>query len=490
MAGFLFAVGLYGCDAGGGREPCPEGMWLGEAELGTVCEPWTTCEPGEYTSEVGTSLEDRRCAACSPGEYSASTNAVACLVWQVCPTGLIEGTPGTTTADRSCVSSDWTRQFGSTGSDGAWAVGVHVDGSVVVAGYTTGSIEGAGAGGFDGFVRKYGATGALLWTRQLGTAGDEAATAISVDSVGAVVVAGYTTGAVEGASAGGLDAYVRKYDADGALLWTRQFGTVAAELAYSVAIDGQDNIIVTGYTEGGLEGASLGGRDAYVRKYDSAGAVLWTRQFGTALMDTAHSVAVDDEGAVIVVGDTFGQLDGTASGNQDAYVRKYDATGVVLWTRQFGTMGVDAANGVGVDGAGDVIVAGETSGALEGAGVGRSDAYVRKYGTAGDVLWTRQFGTTDDDYGSACAVDAAGNVVVVGDTFGALERPNIGIDATDVYVRMYDSSGDLLWTRQGGGQADEDATSVRAVGRNVYVVEAQPASSEAPAPVAMMPTSG
>src|SRR5206468_278053 len=113
------------------------------------------------------------------------------------------------------------------------------------------------------------------------------------------------------------------------------------------------------------------------------GDIDWLRQFGSYSnpgpgQDPARSVVAD--GNVYVVGDIpFAALPGqTSAGDADAYVRKYDASGTELWTRQFGTADDDLANGIAVDGSG-VYVTGYTTGALPGqTNAGLDDAYVRK----------------------------------------------------------------------------------------------------------------
>src|SRR3989338_2968921 len=78
----------------------------------------------------------------------------------------------------------------------------------------------------------------LQWLRQFGSAGPAFDQAQAVDSDGSLYVAGHTDGTFPGeAAAGGFDAFVRKHDPDGALLWTRQFGTSATELVFCVAAD-------------------------------------------------------------------------------------------------------------------------------------------------------------------------------------------------------------------------------------------------------------
>ena len=108
----------------------------------------------------------------------------------------------------------------------------------------------------------------------------------------------------------------------------------------------------------------------------------------------------------------------------------------VAWTQQFGTSGSDDARSVAVDASGTIVVAGGTSGALGGTTAGLNDAFVRKYAADGNtVLWTQQFGSSTYDYAKSVAVDASGNVVVVGYTYGALVGTNAGL--TDAFVRKY-----------------------------------------------------
>ena len=329
----------------------------------------------------------------------------------------------------------WTRQFGTGSGDSAAGVAVDGSGNVVVAGWTLGSLDGVIAGNSDAFVRKFDAAGTVVWARQFGTSGYEVATGLVVDGSANVVVAGYTSGSLEGVSAGMYDAFVRSFDEAGNVIWTRQFGTSMSEFATSVAVDDSGSVVVVGWTYGSLEGVSAGGIDAFARKFDAAGSVVWTRQFGTSSHDYAQGVAVDDSANVVVVGMTGGSLEGVSAGGVDAFVRKFDAAGNVLWTRQFGASSNDRALGVAVDGSGNVVVVGETVGSLEGVSAGGVDAFVRKFDAAGNVVWTRQFGTSSDEHAWGVAVDGSGNAVVVGETGGSLEGVSAG--GRDAFVRKY-----------------------------------------------------
>jgi hypothetical protein len=142
-----------------------------------------------------------------------------------------------------------------------------------------------------------------------------------------------------------------------------------------------------------------------VIKYDSAGDLAWTRQFGTVEHDRNSAVALDTDGSIYVVGETNGTLPSQVSaGGTDGYLRKYDAAGSELWTRQFGTTGVDLARGVAADLAGNVYVAGRTTAVFSGQSTaGGGDATVLSFDSEGNRRWTRQFGTT----GADSAVDIA-----------------------------------------------------------------------------------
>jgi len=318
----------------------------------------------------------------------------------------------------------WTRQFGTSGDDAATVVGSLAvdDRNVYVGGLVSGALTGQSyAGDWDAFVRRYDPAGQEVWTRQFGTAGPDAIQGISANR-GLVYVGGFTSGALPGQThAGGADAFVRMYDENGDEVWTRQFGTEGTDYVWSVAA-GDDGVYAVGQTDGALPGqTSAGGTDAFIRKYGPGGDDLWTRQFGTSKSDALHGVAVHGE-AVFAAGEVQGTLpDQTSAGGFDAFVQKYDSTGETAWTRQFGTTGRDNIWGVEAAETG-VFVVGFVGGALPGqtfAGV--VDAFVRWYGDDGSVGFTFQFGTPGPDIANDVAFeDSEEGLYVAGATSGPL----------------------------------------------------------------------
>jgi hypothetical protein len=363
----------------------------------------------------------------------------------------------------------WTSQFGSSSNDYAFGVVVDTSGAVYVAGFTLGSLPGQSSlGGFDAYIRKYNSFGGIVWTRQFGSSSNDFGIAVAVDTTGMAYVVGDTYGSMPGQVhvGAGANAYVRKYDSFGYDLWTHQLEN---SYAYGVAVEASGEVNVAGF--GNLTGQpSAGGTDAFVRKYEPSGNTLWTRQFGSSSDELVKGMAVDSSGAVYVVGYSTGTLEGEANaGGSDAFVCKYDRLGNVAWTRQFGTNLPDIANGVAVDVSGSVYVVGATYGTLPGQAITNSiDPYVRKYDSLGTLVWTRQLGSSQVDGASGVAVDPAGAIyVVVGDNFGYLGQSR---GSQYVFLRKYDSLGNAAWTRRFGGRVDDRiaATAVDATGA-VYV---------------------
>jgi hypothetical protein len=197
--------------------------------------------------------------------------------------------------------------------------------AVYVAGHTQGSFPGfTNAGGLDSFVARFTLDGDLEWVTQFGTPGDDFAWAVGVTG-STVFVAGHTNGAFPGAlSEGDFDGFVAALGTDGQPKWIRQFGTSACEMLFSLATD-RKGAVVVGQT-GGLP-VTCGGTDAqaFARRYDVEGNVDWTMEFGTPSADNLAAVALK-RNHVYFAGITEGDLGGPNEGGQDAFVMRVRET--------------------------------------------------------------------------------------------------------------------------------------------------------------------
>lgn len=338
--------------------------------------------------------------------------------------------------------------FGSSGYDTASALARHSTG-VYAVGYTDGNLQGTPKGSYDAFIRKYDTGGAVLWGKQFGTPNYDYAAGVASDGSNNAYVVGETYGSLAG-SRGGSDIFLRKYNASGGVVWTKQFGTPDYDSAGDVAVYGS-NVYVAGYTPGNLAG-SKGSYDAFIRKYSSSGSVLWTRQFGTSAEDLAMDVAVDGSGNLYVVGYTYGSLGGTNGGEADMFIRKYTASGSVSWTKQLHYSLGDYAYGVAVSGSSVYLV-----GHFYFNAASSTDADVRivKYSTSGSQLWNTSYGPSTNEYVSDVTADSSG-VTFAGSTDGSIGGANQG--GSDGFVVKFNGSGSSVWAKQ-QGTSEHDSTN-------------------------------
>jgi hypothetical protein len=350
---------------------------------------------------------------------------------------------------------EWVRQFGTERRDEAQAIAKGPSG-VFVTGNTVGIFPGESGelNDIQIFLSRYDEQGNALWTRQFGSAAVERddGTGVATDQTGVYVV-GWTDGALSGqTSAGSTDAFIRKYDFNGNVLWTRQFGTPEQDQALGVATDGT-GVYVTGRTQGNIvPGSQVGNSDdAFLRRYDANGTLVWTRQFGDRDGQVAYGVATDSTG-IYVAGTTVGTDLGEPIGGRDGFLRKFDSSGNVLWTRQFGTNSTDDVWAVAA-GASGVYVAGDTVATFPGQTKvgGLYDAYVMKFDVSGTQQWVREFGSILDDWIYGLAVGAAS--VVVGGYAGET-IPGAPPATGPMLIRLYDVDGNVQDTIQVGDGSD------------------------------------
>jgi hypothetical protein len=360
---------------------------------------------------------------------------------------------------------DWLVQSGTSGRENGYGVSADGLGNVYMAGYTTGSLAAPNAGAEDVFLSKYDSSGVLDWTRQIGVASVDESFAVKADGLGNIYITG-VTGNLVGPPAGSNDGFLIKYDSTGTQQWARQLGTANIDQGRGVSVDGLGNVYISGYTTGSLAGPNAGGRDAFVRKYDSNGTAQWTRQFGTGQHDFSTGVSADTLGNVYLSGYTGGTLGGgPALASTDAFLVKYDATGSLQWTRQLGAA-ADEERGyaVDVDGTGNVYLSGMTSGNLGGTNQGFGDIFLTKYDSAGSQLWISQIGGTSYEEAVSVSFDGSNGVYVGGETLGDLFGSNPFSAMPDAIVAKFTDTGSFVWGEQISTSDADSFSSVSADG--------------------------
>lgn len=345
---------------------------------------------------------------------------------------------------------DWIHQYGSSASDEVSSISADSLGNVFIAGETEGNIGGPYLGGRDAFLIKYDSSGNFAWARKFGTQGLDSAEGCSADGLGNVYIAGIAPRNLT--TNGSHNAFVTKYNGAGDLLWYRQLGVEnTGAFAQGVAADRLGNVFVTGSGDVGPPAAGFG--DAFLAKYSGSGDLQWSRQFNTGY-DNAYGVTADALGNAYVAGSTVERLDGPHGLVTNIALTKYDPNGNQLWTRQFGSNQDDFGLAVAADSLGNTYVTGVTNAKIDGLQIkGPTDAFLAKFDSAGNRVWTRLFGGTGDDRATSVSVDDFGNVFVSGTGSGDLTAP--ASSRNDALAAQFDSDGNLLKVWQFGNTTVE-----------------------------------
>lgn len=364
----------------------------------------------------------------------------------------------------------WTRQFGDVSGQSGLALAVDTGGSVVVSGGFSGTLDfGNGfsrtsAGLSDAFIVKLDPSGKYLWSVTTGSAGVDLGKGVSTDSAGNVFATGQFTGTVNGfgngpmTSAGGSDAYLVRFNANGNALWTKHFGDASNQYGIEVAADKSGNVALVGYFLGEVDFGggplvSAGGIDMFVAKFDSMGGHLWSKSFGGANDQSASAVGVDADGNIIVVGSFAGVVDfgggpRTSAGGEDLFMVKFDPQGNHLWSKSFGDASDQGAGRVAVDGTGGIAVFASGDGTIDfgggpltsaGGPMGGGDIFVAKFDSSGKHLWSRRFGDGQVQSSAGIAVGGSGDVVLTGDFGGLLDfrggsGPLMNVGGDDIFL--------------------------------------------------------
>ena len=339
-------------------------------------------------------------------------------------------------------------QFGTPLDDRATSIalgGSPARTHLYVGGWTDGRLGGSRLAGRDAFLGRFDQTSSLVWIRQFGTDGRDEATSVAAADRGAYV-GGTTTALGAGDRRGGEDGFVRRYASDGTLAWTRTLGTGRDDVVLGIAAD-DEGVYVAGATRGSLSAPSAGGWDAFLRRYDQSGKLVWERQFGTPEADRATAAAVST-GGVSVAGETGGALGASSKGGMDAFLRAYSSGGAPRWTRQIGTPEVDRGTSVTALGTG-IGLSGTTGGSLPGqTNAGGVDGFSRTFTSDGAAVFTDQFGSAGNE--SVTTQSLGFGLQVAGWTNGTFLGQTAG-GGLDLFSRnVDDSTGDELWTEQSG----------------------------------------
>ncbi|MGK5094554.1 SBBP repeat-containing protein [Deltaproteobacteria bacterium TL4] len=341
----------------------------------------------------------------------------------------------------------WETQWGTDDLDEGFKVSVDQQENVYVTGISGGDLDGLkNQGNNDVFLAKYDGSGQKLWTHLIGSPYLEDVSGMAIDSSGNVYLTGETWGNFENQSNQGLsDAYLVKFNSNGAILWTQMIATTLDDTGNGITVDHLGNIYVSGYTHKSVDSENLDEEgNGFLAQYNSDGEVQWQTIFENDL-GGGVSVNIDEEMNSYVCGYAVG--DTSVVGDRMIYLSKFDFAGVNVWNRRFGSDNHGLITSSGIDSKSNVYVTGFGSGDFDSnLSNGSYDVFLVKYNSMGEKQWSHLYGTGGEDIALDIAIDSSDNIYLTGDSsrdFGG----NKNSGPVDGFVIKLDDNGQTIWSR-------------------------------------------
>lgn len=438
---------------------------------------------GIATGATGSGGDDLFNTVAASGSTVASTGA----------TGSSTGTGMMMSCDPAPTTGPhaWSAVYGDAAAQYGLAITHDAAGNVIIAGAFSGTVAFGvntltSAGNSDIFVAKFAPDGAPIWAKSFGDGKDQSARAIAADAQGNVVVVGQFVGSVNfgGSSFTSVgpnfdDAFIVKLGPQGNHIWSKKFGDINSQVPHGIAVSATGDIAMVGdfqtnMTFDAIAINSAGDTDAFVAVFDSAGNAKWAKAFGDVGAQSAHAVAFDATGNVLVTGDTLGGIDfgqGAQAlvGTDDAWAAKLTGAGAITWGKLYGDT-KSSGEGIGADATGNVFLAGDHEGKIDFGGGALDNTfgpnvYVAKLDPSGKHIWSHTYGDSQSQHAKGLSVDGKGHAVVVGSFSGAIDFGKGKLASgggVDGFVAKLDTQGCGTWQKGFGDASFQSASGVSA----------------------------
>ena len=290
--------------------------------------------------------------------------------------------------------------------------------------------------------------------------GNGIVTSIAVDAEDNSYITGHagsmnfpTKNAFNATFGGDTDVFVAKFDSTGNLLFSTFLGGSGSDFGSAIVVDSQGNSYITGNTgssnfptKNAFNATYGGGNDAFVAKFNATGNLVFSTFLGGSGSDFGSAIAVDGQGDSYITGTTLSSnfptknaFNATYGGLNSAFVAKFDSTGNLVFSTFLGGSGSDVSTDIAVDGQGNSYITGSTQSsnfitknAFQPVFGGGTDVFVAKFNATGNLVFSTFLGSTDDDWGTGIAIDSQGDSYITGWT-----GPNSNFPTKNVFNASY-----------------------------------------------------
>ncbi len=402
----------------------------------------------------------------SPTTYYAEAAKGSCANTQRLPVTVYIN-PGV-----SELSTLWNKTFGGTGADILMKILPAGDGNYLLAGYGTSDDGDLSGGSSDGnyWLMKITPDGAKIWSKTYGGSKLDYLTTMVPAGNGAYLLGGRSAssdGDVTSGNKGGEDVWIIKVDTNGNKLWDKSFGGFNSESLGDILPTADGGYLLAGSSsssDGDISDGNKGSADGWIVKLDANGNKLWDKSFGGSSYDVLMSALPTADGGYLLGGQTQsnnGDVSNGPSGNSNYWVIKTDINGNKQWDKTYGGSKRENFHALAADGAGGYLLVGETesnNGDVRGDMRGGQDIWVLRIDASGNKVWNRTYGGNANDFVNTIIPAGDGNFLLGGQTLSDnLDVTDGNNGSTDWWLLKIDmqQQGIIQWDKTWGGAQSE-----------------------------------
>lgn len=391
----------------------------------------------------------------------------------------------------------WAKQLGSTGDTYVNSVDTDGSGNIVIAGtfnLETDLDPGIGtdlhtsAINQDGFIAKLDVNGDFLWSHIVEADSTVSLQSVQFDNNGDIGLVGYFennlnmdpgASGTSYASVGLEDIFLLKLSANGAYMWSEQFGSTGIDYGNDLAFDSNNNFLITGGFGGSLDFDPSPGnftvnpsgqRDIFTLKLDPSAGFIWIKQAGSSSHSQGEGICIDQFDNIYSTGYFKFNVDFDPGPGQaildptlkDVYVQKLTKDGVFIWARQVGGDSDESGYDIALSPSNDLIIGGYFE---DSADFDFGPGTIYHFGPGGNSsMFLTQWGNCDSNLTamsySACEsyLSPAGNIYsssgfyydTLSSFFGCDSIVEINLTIINVDLTISESGGTFSANQAGG----------------------------------------
>ncbi|MEZ4885877.1 MAG: right-handed parallel beta-helix repeat-containing protein [Chitinophagales bacterium] len=284
-------------------------------------------------------------------------------------------------------------------------------------------------------------------------------------------------------SNGGTDMWVAEIDIDGNIQWDKNYGGNLFDVGRSLSITSDGGYIIAGYsTSSNLDVVgNYGQQDFWVVKIDANGIIDWNQNYGGSDQDFAYNILSTSDGGYIIGGLSESSDNDVNSnyGNRDFWVVKIDSNGNIQWDKNYGGSDVDECLSMASTTDGGYILSGFTMSNDNDVDLnyGGKDFWVVKIDANGNIQWDKNYGGSGDDTAESIIQTVDGGYIIGGNTNSVTDDVDANNGNTDFWVVKTDSNGNIQWEQNYGGTGRDIVNSVALSSNGGYIIIGRSESS-------------